>query len=151
MTHRIELGEIHHSWKGLWADIRIRNFAGQARVDAAAAPRRSLSVSPEDVRVLRSKIDEGEGAKDITELLGHDVEIPIIGGDPIETTVAIIESSVVAWSLVDAEGEPLPLGRAGVTHEDLRPQVMAQLVDAIEDYERSQQIPEAELKTSAPA
>lgn len=147
-THRIEMGDVHDRFAGLWVDVKLRrSFAAQQRVDMAREGRDGMAMSGEDAAKVGRAARAGKSDSDLLELI-EEVRLGG-GGDPLEATVAIIESAVVDWNLVDGDDPPkkLPLGRAGVMHDDFDPDVGEQLVDAIEDYYKSLRIPEEELKS----
>ena len=157
MMHRIEMGDIHESWQGLWADIRpFPNFAADQRLEMVRQGKTSLSISAGAFDQMMAAVAEAGDDKDARREALSDSQIDVPwgeGGNTLEYTVMLIESYVVDWNFTDLSEPPqkLPVGRAGVVHLDMHPQLMEQLIDAMTSYYDTQRIPESELKTSAPA
>lgn len=103
-AHRIYLDEC--GYPAEWVDIRPRrSWAARQRVDAATIGQ--------------------------SQVVGNELRLM---PDLMARSLAILEEAVVAWSLKDASGAPLPVGRAGFQHADFGEEIGDWLVNRIEQY-----------------
>ena len=70
--------------------------------------------------------------------------------DPLGLALVVFGTSIVAWSLTDAEGQSLHVSPSGFQHEDFDPDLGEWLFKTIEDFYQSQRKTPDELKDSAP-
>lgn len=117
-AHRIYLDEC--GYPGEWVDIRARrSWAARQRVDAATIGQ--------------------------SQVVGNELRVM---PDLMARALAMLEEAVVAWSLRDASGEPLPVGRGGFQHDDFDEHLGDWLVRAVEAYYDGQRRGQDERKNS---
>jgi hypothetical protein len=111
-TKRIDLEAFDgERYPGGWADIKLgRPFAAGRKIESAGV-----------------KMFPKPGA-DLDNLKADDVELVY---DQLSQGLATLEWHVIAWSLEDAGGNPLPVNRAGFLHEDFDDDLGAWLIDRI--------------------
>lgn len=127
MTHRIELADFNEDrYAGGFVDIHDRRgWADQQKIEGKGL--RAIPMSGSDLDNLNADNIELE----IT-LYGRGLEV--------------LRTAVVAWSLTDAEGQPLPANARGFNHADFPPDVGEWIVERIDAFYAAQRRTEEEAK-----
>lgn len=126
---RIDLGEFDERYAGGFVDVKVkRPFSVHRKIEGAM-----LRVSPKP-------------GVSLDELRSEDVDLVM---SPLDRSLAVLQWHVVAWSLQDDAGEALPVGRAGVLHEDFDADLGDWIEERIEQLVESRRRSVEERKTLA--
>ncbi len=114
-TKRIDLEAFDEErYPNGWADIKLRRpYSAGRKIESAGVK-------------MFPKV-----GTDLDNLRSEDVELVL---DQLSQGLATLEWHVIAWSLEDAGGNPLPVNRDGFLHEDFDDALGDWLVDRINFY-----------------
>ena len=114
-THRIDLAEFDPEYAGEWVDIR-ESLSWRQRND----------VDVGWMKIRPSITQSSDGTQGVSARFA---EIPAV-----ERVMVLMETALVAWSLKDRNGAPLPVGRAGLDHEDFDGELGDWLLQLVQKY-----------------
>ena len=120
-SHVIDMGKVSPAWKDMTVTIRpFLSYAADQRITSAAIASRK---SPRNRRERRQ--DAGSVIGWVPDGLGH--------------AVAVVEEAVLEWTLVGADGRPLPANRSGVVSPQAPAVLLNAAIDEVMDYYEAQQ------------
>lgn len=110
-----------------------------------------ITIKPRESYGMRNRV-QGAGLVIRTNTVGATGEVT---ADVLERGLAVLGTAVLSWhGIVDGDGRPIPVSRAGFLHDDFDPDLGDWLVDAITAHYESQKRPaedaSAEGKPEAP-